>query len=408
MERKKVILSWLWVALCILAIFAVVPVARTIQKFVTANWGRALFGYSVLAATGIAFAGVLYLLIFRLKIRSVSNYIWLTLIAGLYAYFTIKLWMVPEEAVHFLQYGLLGYFLFRALSHSVRDKTIYLAAFFIGSIVGTFDEILQWVVPERFWDFRDAGINVLAGGLFQVALWKGIKPKIISEKISLGSVRKASLLMAANLILLGLCLSNTPERVAAYTKAIPRLAFLQKQEIMHDYRTARHTDPEIGVFSSRLGIEELRKIDAEAAAANGQILREWKDREYTEFLRTYGAQSYPFLHEFRVRVFRRDKKLEGGQNSSGKQKIKAAFLASYKENLILEKYFSQTLAHSPYKWGEEIVKDIEAKVDKTSPYKSPVGSRFLLFRDEKTTWLAIASILILLALINIIPAILRL
>lgn len=250
MNNKKVFLSWLWVALCILAIFLIVPVARTIQKFVSAHGGRVLFGYSVLAATAVAFLAVLYFLIFRLKVRSASRYIWLTGIAGLYVYFTLKLWKVPEEAVHFLEYGLLGYFLFRALSCSAKDKTIYIAGFFIGSIVGTFDEILQWAVPERFWDFRDVGLNVLSGGLFQLALWKGIKPEVISGKIGVKSIRRISILLAANILLLGLCLSNTPPRVAAYTKAIPALSFLQKQEVMHEFRNKTHRDPEIGSFSS--------------------------------------------------------------------------------------------------------------------------------------------------------------
>ena len=109
--RIKIWLSWLWVFLCSLAIFLVVPTARAIQRFVSTRWGRSLFGYSVLVITLSAFIILISILFFRLKIRSPSNYIWLSLVAGLYVYFTIKLWLYPEEAIHFLEYGLLGFFL---------------------------------------------------------------------------------------------------------------------------------------------------------------------------------------------------------------------------------------------------------------------------------------------------------
>src|SRR4030042_4915902 len=137
---KKAFVAWLWVAFCTLSIFLVVPLARAIQKFVSARWGRAFFGYGVLAATALAFCSIIYILVFRLKVRSPSHYLWLAAVAALYVYFTLQLWRAPEEAVHFLEYGLLGLFLFRALSLTICDKSIYPTAFLIGSLIGIFDE----------------------------------------------------------------------------------------------------------------------------------------------------------------------------------------------------------------------------------------------------------------------------
>jgi len=269
-NRIKEWIAWLLVSLCILAIFLVVPAARAIQNFVSVRWGRSLFGFSVLAVTFLAFLILLYVLIFRLKIRSPSNYVWLSLIAVLYFYFTLKLWEVPEEAIHFLEYGLLGYFLFRALSLRIKSKTIYLVAILIGSLVGTFDEILQWIVPKRYWDLRDVGLNVLSGILFHIALWKGIKPKIISEKIKPKSIRTASVLLGANLVLLGLCMSNTPQRVVRYTKFLPAFSFLQKEESMSELGR-KHKDPEIGVIYSRLTLDELEELQSRMVSPPSDI-----------------------------------------------------------------------------------------------------------------------------------------
>jgi hypothetical protein len=399
MSQRKKTRAWLWVAVNILAIFLVVPLARTIQKFVSARWGRPFFGYAVLVLTAAAFLAVVYFLIFRLKIRSFSNYAWLSVVAGLYGYFTLQLWRAPEEAVHFLEYGLLGFFLFRALSLSIRDKSIYPTAFLIGSLVGTFDEILQWAMPGRYWDFRDAGLNALAAGLFQIALWKGIKPAIINEKITPRSVRRVSVLLAVNILLLGLCASNTPQRVAAYAARVPGLSFLLKEEPMSEF-TQEHQDPEIGVFYSRLSQAELEREDGERSGHWGKILRDWKEKDYALFLREHHPLLHPFLYEMRVHIFRRDRKTEeAGRGGNEKIRREALFVA-YKENMILEKYFSRTLEKSTYRWSAEKKAEIAAAVDLTKPYRSPVSAGPFQIK-EKTLWLGIAAILGLLLGLNL-------
>ena len=399
MFPKKEVFAWLWVALCTLAIFLVVPLARAIQKFVSARWGRPFFGYAVLAITALAFCAIVYVLVFRLQIRSPSNYLWLTAVAALYIYFTLKLWRAPEEAVHFLEYGLLGFFLFRALSLKIRDKTIYLTAFLIGSLIGIFDEILQWMMPGRYWDFRDAGLNALATGLFQVALWKGIKPGIISEKTGPRSVRRVSLLAAANILLLGLCASNTPQRVASYTARLPFLSFLVKEEPMYEF-TRKHVDLEIGVFYSRLSADGLEKEDTQASDHWAGILRDWKDKDYALFLREHHPLLHPFLYEMRIHIFRRDRRVEEAEKAKDEKSKQEALFIAYKENMILEKYFGRTLEKSSYKWSPEKKAEISATVDPAKPYRSPVSAGPFHIK-EKTLWLGIAALLGLLLGFNL-------
>jgi len=398
-EQFKVFLAWLWVALCALAIFLVVPTARAIQKFVSDHWGRPLFGYFVLAATAATFLIIFSILFFRLKIRSLPNYLWLFAVAAFYVYFTLKLWQNPEEAVHFLEYGLLGFFLFRALRFSIKDRSIYCSAFFIGLLVGIFDEIMQWAMPGRYWDLRDVGLNALAIGLFQVALWKGIYPKMTFEKLRLKSLRITSLLLGANLILLGLCLSNTPERVSAYTELLRFLAFLEKEEPMQEFKI-KHKDEEIGTFYSRLTVARLKKIDKENAEHYALILKEWKNKDYAEFLNNYTSVSYPFLYEMRVHLFRRDRKYEEGSAARKEEAKKKFFFVALKENQILEKYFSQTLKKSSSMWTSEKIQKIELLVDKSAPYSSPVSKDFFSGLSERAMRAGILVLLITLAVFN--------
>jgi len=401
MSRTKVYLSWLWVVLCSLAIFLIVPLARTIQDFVRRYFGRSLFGYSVIAITVISFVALVYVLFFRLKVRSPSNYIWLTAVAFLYIYYTHRLWRAPEEAVHFLEYGLLGYFLFRSLSFSIRDRTIYFTAFFIGSLVGIFDEILQWIVPGRLWDVRDVMLNGFAVSLFQVAIWKGVNPKIISQKINPKSVKRVSLLLGTNLVLLGLCLSNTPRAVAWYSRLFPALSPLQNEEPMDDFRY-KHKDLEIGAFYSRLTIEELNDIDSKNATEQAQLINNAKDKDYEQFLRSFSSTLNPFLHEIRVHIFRRDKKFEEGKRDENAEARKKAFFISYKENLILEKYFTRTIRKSVYKWDEDRIRDLEGLFDKNLPYTSPVSKSLFGSFNGITLWSIILAILFVVVLFNLL------
>ncbi len=101
--------------------------------------------------------------------------------------------------------------------------------------VGTTDEFLQWMMPRRYWDFRDVGFNMLGGGIFLLAIWKGIKPKIISEPVRKLSIRMLTGIIIVNLIFLGLCLSNTPSSVKRYTDALNILSWLKNEEPMTEF-----------------------------------------------------------------------------------------------------------------------------------------------------------------------------
>jgi VanZ family protein len=399
-SRKNLWLSWLWVALCVLTIFLVVPVARAITSYVETYWDVSLFGFSVLSAVILLFLVCLYFLWFRLKIHTFSNYIWLASVTAVYIYFTLKLWRRPEEAVHFLEYGLLGYLLFRALRHHIPDKTIYLAAFFIGVMVGIFDEALQWAIPRRYWDFRDIGLNALSIGLCQIAIWKGLRPKLPSSRLKTRSIRIISWLLAANLVLLGLCLSNTPRLVKNYTDRLPFLSFLQKEEAMNEYKF-KHNDPEIGLFFSRLSLEELLKTDSEKAKEFGLILTEWQQKKYNDFLISFPGWAHPFLHEMRVHIFRRDKRFSLAIKTDDQKEKKENLFIAYKENLILEKYFGNTLQLSPYKWPKERMEQIKPEIEEDAFYRSPVSASPLSSLLGIKLWGIIFLSLIILFLANI-------
>ena len=377
-----------------------IPIGRKIQRFVYDNWGRELFLYFVLACLAIGGIVLLYLLVFKLKIRSPSNYICLIICGVLYTYFTLSLRNIPEETVHFLEYGLLSFFIFRALLHRVRDKSIYLTTSLLALLIGTFDEILQWITPERYWDFRDAGLNCLSAGLLQIVLWKVIKPKEISGKINPSSIRIISSALASCILVLGLCASNTPRRVAHYTKILPWLSFLQKEEPMSEFGY-KYKDQDIGTFFSRLSLNVLRQNDEKNAPRYAKVINESLNIPYEQFLRDYNPINNPFLYEIRIHVFRRDTYFEKAKLANNpNDKIESYFIA-YKENLILEKYFGHTMEKSIYSWAKEKIDKIDLLTEKKDKsYESPVSAGLFTAFSEKTMWIYILITLMILGLIN--------
>ncbi|MFW6159916.1 MAG: VanZ family protein, partial [Acidobacteriota bacterium] len=394
--------------------------------FVSRNFGRDAFVYLVYFVLGAVVVFLLYVLIFRLKVRAFKNYFWLIVVAVLYIYCINKFRRAPAETVHFLEYGLLGILLFRALSHKINDKSIYLTAVLIAVLVGIADEFIQWITPGRFWEFRDVGLNALSGSLALFGLWTVVNPRRLSGRLSPKSVRLLCSVLAVSLIALGLCASNTPEVVAAYTEYFPRLSFLNREEAMSEFGY-KYKDPEIGVFFSRLPMGKIEKTDKEKGKEYGGFLTAYSKIDYQDFLKRFNPVSNPFLYEVRIHIFRRDTYWRKGKRAAEGEREKAEFyFTAYMENLILEKYFGHTLENSVYMWEEERkeeirdaieaeierlegeVEDLEGRVEDRmiqvwGSYKSPVSSELFTAFTLGQMWLAVGVVLVMLFLWGTFP-----
>lgn len=386
---------WLWVFLCVAGIYATVPVARGIQLFVYETAGKDFFTYIVLFVVCSLLAALLYFFIFRLKVRNASQYIWLLLCSGLYIYLTIQLREHPEEAVHLLQYGLLSYFVFNALSYKIRDWTVYPTTVLFVLFFGITDEFIQWMMPKRFWGLGDVWINVVASMIFVLAVWKGIVPQSITGRVRKASIKMLTGVMIINLAFIGVCLSNTPDAVLLYTAAFNKLSWLQGEEPMTEFGY-KHEDPEIGIFYSKLTLEEIRWIDRTEGSSYGKRLPEDISSKSVmkELFNTYSLNTNAFLHEFLIHVSRRNSKFDDFMETNNSE----SRLAAFKENQIIEKYYASTLNNSHYIWPDEKRESL-GNTDslKNEDYASTTGRMITLF-SLKEVWILL---IIMLACVSI-------
>jgi hypothetical protein len=342
----------------------------------------------------------------RLRAASRSSYFWLFATAAVFVGYTIHLRKSPEEAVHFLQYGLLGVLTYRALANRLHDVSIYFAAAIICGIIGMLDEIIQWLTPARYWGLHDVWINFLAGSLVQIGIAKGLTPSIIRGLPSRRNFRVLCRLGMAAVVLLGFSVLNTPELIGWYADRFPRIGFLKtNRSVMAEYGHL-YIDPDIGRFRSRFSPSELRQSDRVRAKEAAEILDRYQSRdEYKEFLKIYTPVTDPFVHEARVHLFRRDihfriskKRMD---NQEGNQKAYSLHLTiAFRQNQIMEKFFRNTLHHSAYVWSAEKLALAKKHLMHDKKYESRVSINLITRVSKGQVGSFFVFLIIGLALLN--------
>lgn len=170
---------WLLAGSCLLLVYSSLYIARPITEWLrAANLLRLAVGGSfLLAAAGVGYA----------ILRQRPGWrVWISL-AGIAAFYIVLLsrFELPEERLHFLEYGLIGGLVFAALlerqrhdmpepAHSEgRQSPVWPAvtAIVITGIAGWIDEGIQEILPNRYYDLRDVAMNAVGGALAVVSMW---------------------------------------------------------------------------------------------------------------------------------------------------------------------------------------------------------------------------------------------
>jgi len=281
----------------------------------------------------------------------------------------------PEEAVHFLEYGVLGILLYRAFEDRVPDPTVYVAATLTGLLAGTVDEFIQWLVPGRFWDFRDIVLNGGAVALVQIAIWRMRKRPM--KNVTRSSLRLLCRLAAAQVFLLTICVAATPQRLNRVADHLPlpdRLA--TGVEAICEYGF-RHSVDDRTLFRSRLSLAELMRSDRDRAPDLALDLDASRGRG--GFTKSgISPTSDPFGYEIRVHLFARNRNLHKAfAREPGSSGHRRHMTAAWRENLILENFFGNTLEQSAYRWGPRRRNNVEASQNPNAVFVSRAGAHLI-------------------------------
>ncbi len=381
----------LWIGL----IYATVPFVRTVREAFIARWPAELIAFAVIAVVlGSTVAATVILRRRQLHIGS-ADLLWIFSVAAVIVIWTLYLMGQPEEAVHFLEYGVLGVLLYRLFEDRVPDPTVYVAATLTGLLIGTVDEIIQWLVPGRFWDIRDIVLNTGAVALVQIAIWRIVKRP--SKTVSRSSIRLVCRLAAAQVFLLTLCMAATPQRLNRIADHVPlpdRLA--TGVDVICEYGF-RHFVDDRTLFRSRLSPADLLRADRDRAPDVARNLDAARGRGG---FRQSGISpvSDPFAYEIRIHLFARNRNLHKAlareQGSTGHRRH---MTTAWRENLILENFFGNTISQSTFRWGPRPRSEAEATQYPDEFFVSQAGAHLITAVSEgqlRALMLALFAVLV--------------
>lgn len=183
--------------------------------------------------------------------------------------------------------------------------------------------------------------------------------------------------------------------VNSYTGVIKTLSWLRNEEAMTDYGY-RHKDHAIGTFYSRFTLDDLKAIDMNRGKPFGTGSTQQGAMKQADDMpgRAYSPFENPFLYEFNIHVSRRDNYYDKFLTTNNLEKKISSGNSALKENMLLEKYFGNTLSYYAFTWGDDKTGKLRNMASlRNGNYASGAGRIVISFRPG-TAWMIISVILI--------------
>jgi hypothetical protein len=170
MGRARPSRRWGLLAVYVAGVYASIPYTPKLgNAFVATAVGGWLFGPGLLLVVLLGAAGLLSWL--RSRGAPLWAYLLIGLVGGAYFHILGSLAVRPLERVHLPEYGIaacLAWFAVR--SHRVSALAAFAATFLLTAVIGWGEEVVQYFVPGRFYDWRDVALNALSAWLALLVL----------------------------------------------------------------------------------------------------------------------------------------------------------------------------------------------------------------------------------------------
>ena len=161
---------WKWVFLYSLFLYSTIYFVPATLKFIH----KLEMGWAVRYGPGVVLFFLCCFLLHRLLCQHVRyRKLSLGLLGGvgiLYGFLIFQLSSQPVERFHLLEYGFLGFLIFRAITGRYKATRVILYSLIMLLVIGFLDEVIQGILPERYYDMRDVRVNLIAGGLVVLLL----------------------------------------------------------------------------------------------------------------------------------------------------------------------------------------------------------------------------------------------
>ena len=162
-ERK---IMWAQVCFLLVAIWALLPFGTRIAVYLSEKGTLELI-------LVLLFLGVIEIVLHFADAHTLISRVGSGLISSLLVAVLAYFWFVffhptPAVGVHLLEYGVLAILIFRAVSLDRAPRPAVIITLALVVALGWFDEVIQYFLPDRYYDLSDVVINGVGGvlGLF--------------------------------------------------------------------------------------------------------------------------------------------------------------------------------------------------------------------------------------------------
>jgi len=156
--------AWGWALGYIVFVYSTIPVLPQVWR-VLVEYTEDSVRYLGIVIVGLGLSVLALGVWRRSRGRRLLAFLVLGFISAVYVYLLEVYAKFPAERLHLVEYGFMGYVLFRALRLDMGPLPAYLGSFIIGVLVGIGDECIQWVLPQRFFEVKDIQLNAISVAL---------------------------------------------------------------------------------------------------------------------------------------------------------------------------------------------------------------------------------------------------
>ena len=147
----------IWVGCIYSTLYIVRPICEWLKKAVP-------FSFLTNLILGLILFIVIGGLLIKISIKRPFTY-FLLLTAVVFYIYSFSQIQYPEEKIHFAEYGLLAYLIYIALRIDFKMGQAFMGAFLLTSVLGWGDEGIQYLLPNRYYQFSDVLLNSWSGAL---------------------------------------------------------------------------------------------------------------------------------------------------------------------------------------------------------------------------------------------------
>ncbi|MBN1870222.1 MAG: VanZ family protein [Candidatus Omnitrophica bacterium] len=177
--KAKRVHRWMHAGVWTGLIYLTLPIMPPVWLFFSR---LAWFPFFVIGAIVLVIISSLVVFINKRYIRRASSYVLLFLIAIVYLG-GIRFLKIPVERVHFIEYGILVFLVYRALSLDFKNSWPYVGAFILTSLIGLGDEGIQYLLPNRYYSLMDVCLNCVSAALGLALVYVITRDKKASHSI---------------------------------------------------------------------------------------------------------------------------------------------------------------------------------------------------------------------------------